>query len=133
MSLKHIDLIYEQRFNSHWSDRLHSKKKYIKDLRGLGYIYNDVSWILTFYDENLVNLELVLSSFENLVKWWIVTDFQWWNSKRVIWGFRIERKQDWVHQIEWMEEGSASDVSDVKRGGYIYIWTRYYSWKSTKS
>jgi hypothetical protein len=133
MSLKHIDLIYEQRFNSHWSDRLHSKKKYIKDLRGLGYIYNDVSWILTFYDENLVNLELVLSSIENLVKWWIVTDFQWWNSKRVIWGFRIERKQDWVHQIEWMEEGSASDVSDVKRGGYIYIWTRYYSWKSTKS
>jgi hypothetical protein len=96
MSLKHIDLIYEQRFNSHWSDRLHSKKKYIKDLRGLAYIYNDVSWILTFYDENLVNLELVLSSFENLVKWWIVTDFQWWNSKRVIWGFRIERKQDWV-------------------------------------
>jgi hypothetical protein len=133
MSLKHIDLIYEQRFNSHWSDRLHSKKKNIKDLRGLDYIYNDVSWILTFYDENLVNLELVLSSFENLVKWWIVTDFQWWNSKRVIWGFRIERKQDWVHQIEWMEEGLASDVSDVKRGGYIYIWTRYYSWKSTKS
>lgn len=133
MSLKHIDLIYEQRFNSHWSDRLHSKKKNIKDLRGLGYIYNDVSWILTFYDENLVNLELVLSSIENLVKWWIVTDFQWWNSKRVIWGFRIERKQDWVHQIEWMEEGLASDVSDVKRGGYIYIWTRYYSWKSTKS
>ena len=43
MSLKHIDLIYEQRFNSHWSDRLHSKKKYIKDLRGLAYIYNDVS------------------------------------------------------------------------------------------
>jgi hypothetical protein len=38
----------------------------------------------------------------------------------VIWGFRIERKQDWVHQIEWMEEGLASDVSDVKRGGYIY-------------
>lgn len=72
------------------------RKKYIKDLRGLAYIYNDVSWILTFYDENLVNLELVLSSFENLVKWWIVTDFQWWNSKRVIWGFRIERKQDWV-------------------------------------
>jgi hypothetical protein len=133
MSLKHIDLIYEQRFNSHWLDRLHSKKKNIKDLRGLGYIYNDVSWILTFYDENLENLELVLSSFENLVKWWIVTDFQWWNSKRVIWGFRIERKQDWVHQIEWMEEGLASDVSDVKRGGYIYIWTRYYSWKSTKS
>jgi hypothetical protein len=133
MSLKHIDLIYEQRFNSHWSDRLHSKKKNIKDLRGLDYIYNDVSWILTFYDENLVNLELVLSSIENLVKWWIVTDFQWWNSKRVIWGFRIERKQDWVHQIEWMEEGLASDVSDVKRGGYIYIWTRYYSWKSTKS
>lgn len=133
MSLKHIDLIYEQRFNSHWSDRLHSKKKNIKDLRGLDYIYNDVSWILTFYEENLVNLELVLSSIENLVKWWIVTDFQWWNSKRVIWGFRIERKQDWVHQIEWMEEGLASDVSDVKRGGYIYIWTRYYSWKSTKS
>jgi hypothetical protein len=130
MSLKHIDLIYEQRFNSHWSDRLHSKKKNIKDLRGLDYIYNDVSWILTFYDENLVNLELVLSSIENLVKWWIVTDFQWWNSKRVIWGFRIERKQDWVHQIEWMKEGLASDV---KRGGYIYIWTRYYSWKSTKS
>lgn len=37
----------------------------------------------------------------------------------MIWGFRIERKQDWAHQIERMQEGLASDV---KRGGYIYIY-----------
>jgi hypothetical protein len=126
MSLKHIDLIYEQRFNSHWSDRLHSKKKNIKDFKRFRlyiYIYIYTQWCV-------MNLNIlrwkpckILRGIEDLVKWWIATDFQWWNSKRVIWGFRIERKQDWAHQIERMQEGLASDV---KRGGYIYIyiWSR---------